>query len=93
MVIRYRNIVSVSSAPLKAHTPLVVYPYSILTFSITAKGMKMVSRISHESFQARCGVKHEKTLSSLTLDRLEAFYTAVVKNPFCVFAGKRLYHR
>jgi hypothetical protein len=92
MIIDDFDVEGVAVMPFKADTPLLVYADGILPLPVTAKSVKPVSRIQHQSLQAWGSMQDHQPLSRLPLERLESPNSSVLKKFLSIPAGKRFYH-
>ena len=93
MIIRNLDIIGIAFMPFKANAPLPVDADSVLAFSITFKGVELVTRIQHERFKTYSRVKNHQSFSCLTLKGLKATHPPVLKKLLCIFTGKGFDHK
>jgi len=88
MIIGNLYIARISFMPFKTNPPLPVDAYSILPFSISPQSMKSIAWIKHQRFKARRSMKDHESFSCLSLKRLKATNSFIVKEPFSFSASK-----
>jgi hypothetical protein len=93
MVVHNFNAVSVSAAPHKADTPLVVDPYAMLPVPVTAERLQPVRGWGFQILEFGGGLNHSQFSARYNLDIAEP--SAVMAQPdlFGFLAAKRLDHR
>jgi len=92
MIIDDFDVEGVAVMPLKTNAPLSVDADGVLSLPVTSKSMKLVSRIQHQSFQARGSMQNHQPLSRLPFERLESPDSSVIKKLLGISASKRFYH-
>lgn len=74
--------------PCKANAPLFVNTYRILTFPVSTKSVKPVSRVHHQIFKACGGMQNPEPLACLSLKGLKTANPFIVKELLGILAGK-----
>jgi hypothetical protein len=93
MVVHNFNAVSVSAAPHKADTPLVVDPYAVLPVPVTAERLQPVRGWGFQIFEFCGGLNHSQFSARYSLDIAEPSAAMAQADLFGFLAAKRLYHR
>jgi hypothetical protein len=93
MVVHNFNAVSVSAAPHKTDTPLVVDPYAMLPVPVTAERLQPVRGWDFQIFEFGGGLNHSQFSARDSLDIAEPSAVMAQADLFGFLAPKRLYHR
>jgi hypothetical protein len=93
MVVHNFNAVSVSVAPHKADTPLVVDTYAVLPVRVTAERLQPIGGRSFQIFEFGSGLNHSQFSARYSLDIAEPSAVMAQADLFGFLAAKRLYHR
>jgi hypothetical protein len=93
MVVHNFNAVSVSAAPHKADTPLVVDTYAVLPAPVTAERLQPIRGRSLQIFEFGSGLNHSQFSARYSLDIAEPSAVMAEADLFGFLAAKRLYHR
>ena len=62
MVIYYLNILNVITINLKAYSILIVYSYTVLSFSISSQMLKMIARRNLQIVKASSIIDHDQVI-------------------------------
>jgi len=79
MIVRNFNVIRIAILPLETDAPLFVDTDSMLTFMISGKGVKCISRVKQQSLDAGSGMYNHETFSILPFERLETAYPLVIR--------------
>jgi hypothetical protein len=93
MVVHNFNAVSVSVAPHKADTPLVVDTYAVLPVPVTAERLQPIRGRGFQIFEFGSGLNHSQFSARHSLDIAEPSAVMAQADLFGFLAAKRLYHR
>ncbi|HEU0050011.1 MAG TPA: hypothetical protein VFQ43_20650 [Nitrososphaera sp.] len=92
VIIRNLHVVSVSVAPYKTNTPLVVDAYAVLPRTVTFQLMKSVTRRHSQIRQTFGRVQHQKLSSRWLANVHELTNILIVEKPLRVGALEGPYH-
>jgi len=92
VIIRNLHVVSVSVAPYKTNTPLVVDAYAVLPRTVTFQLMKSVTRRHSQTRQTFGRVQHQKLSSRWLANVHELTNILIVEKPLRVGALEGPYH-
>jgi hypothetical protein len=92
VIIRNLHVVSVSVAPHKTNTPLVVDAYAVLPRTVTFQLMKSVTRRHSQIRQTFGRVQHQELSSRWLSNVHEPTNILIVEKPLRVGALEGLYH-
>ena len=70
MVVYDLHLVGISFLPPEAYSPLVVYTYAVLAFSVTGKPFQLVSRWNSQVLQFLSSIKQQEFSKSHPIDVL-----------------------
>ena len=73
MIVRYLDVVGISTLPLKTVTPLIVYANAVLTPPVTRQFFEAVGRWYAQILQNLSSIQNLKFPSSNSLDTLRKF--------------------
>jgi hypothetical protein len=92
MVIGDLDFVSVSFAPFKTNTPLIVDADAVLSLAIASKALQSISRQGRKRSQVRRGVKHVQFSKRLPFKSLESPHPFPVEKALGIAAPEGANH-
>jgi hypothetical protein len=93
MVVHNFDAASISAAPQKADTPLVVDPYAVLPAPVAAERLQPIRGWGFQIFEFGGGLNHSQFSARYSLDVAEPSAVMAQADLFSFLAAKRLYHR
>ncbi len=93
MVIRNLHIVGISLQPLKADAPFIVYPYAVLSLTVSPKFFQPIRRRDTKILQSYSVLQHPQLAQSDRLNRRrQPPRSFPPEDPLCLRRPKAPYH-